>query len=461
MNPVLTLWLKEVRASVRLGYPLILTNLAQIAILTTNTVYFGRLGKAELAAGSLATSLYHVTMIFSLGLVSATVPMLANTIGKRRSNLRLTRRIIHHGLLTAVLITIPFWIILWHADTILITLGQNPDTVARALPYMHTLQWGLLPYLGYIVLRSFLAALERPLWTFSVACIGIVFNAAVGWVLIFGAFGVPGLGLIGGGISATLTAVLMFLGMLLVVQKKRPFKRYFILGNWWRYDWQMLSELWRLGIPIAITFTLETLVFYAGVIMMGLIGETALAAHAIAMQISSVTYMIPLGFSQVATIRVGLSYGRAQLQDTVRAGWTSYTLGVGFMGLAALIMWFYPEQLVALFLNPDDADSLAVAQLAAQFLVLAAIFQIADGAQAVAAGMLRGLYDIRTPMILALIGYWLLGVPIGAFLAFVTNLQGVGVWIGFIAGLSVVAILLTIRWHRFGTRLLARTEISY
>ncbi|HLR82071.1 MAG TPA: MATE family efflux transporter [Paenalcaligenes sp.] len=450
------MWLKETRASIKLGYPLILTNLAQIAILTTNTIYFGQLGKAELAAASLAASLYQVTMIFSLGLVSATVPMLANVLGRRRSNIRQIRRILRHGFLSAVLIALPFWLLLWNADSLLIALGQQPETVQRALPYMHTLQWGLLPYLLYIVLRSFLAALERPLWTFLIACLGILFNAVLGWVLIFGAFGLPSFGLVGGGVSASLTSTFMFLGMALLVHKKRPFSRYHTFGNWWRFEWSMLSELWQLGIPIAITFTLETLIFYAGVIMMGLIGETALAAHAIAMQISSVTYMIPLGFSQVATIRVGLSYGRAQLADAVRAGWVSYALGVGFMGLAALVMWLFPEQLAGLFIRGDSQENLAVLYLAAHFLVLAAIFQIADGAQAVAAGMLRGLYDTRTPMLLALIGYWVLGVPIGAFLAFGAQLGGTGVWLGFITGLSVVAVLLTLRWHRFGVRLQAR-----
>lgn len=450
------MWLKETRASIKLGYPLILTNLAQIAILTTNTIYFGQLGKAELAAASLAASLYQVTMIFSLGLVSATVPMLANVLGRRRSNIRQVRRILRHGFLSAVLIALPFWLLLWNADSLLIALGQQPETVQRALPYMHTLQWGLLPYLLYIVLRSFLAALERPLWTFLIACLGILFNAVLGWVLIFGAFGLPSFGLVGGGVSASLTSTFMFLGMALLVHKKRPFSRYHTFGNWWRFEWSMLSELWQLGIPIAITFTLETLIFYAGVIMMGLIGETALAAHAIAMQISSVTYMIPLGFSQVATIRVGLSYGRAQLADAVRAGWVSYALGVGFMGLAALVMWLFPEQLAGLFIRGDSQENLAVLYLAAHFLVLAAIFQIADGAQAVAAGMLRGLYDTRTPMLLALIGYWVLGVPIGAFLAFGAQLGGTGVWLGFITGLSVVAVLLTLRWHRFGVRLQAR-----
>jgi len=449
-------WWQEVQSAIKLGYPLILTNLAQIAILATNTIYFGHLGKAELAAGALAASLYQVAMIFSLGLVSATVPMLANVLGKRRSNIRLVRRIIRHGFLSAVLITLPFWLLLWKADQLLIFLGQNPSTVTRALPYMHSLQWGLLPYLFYIVLRSFLAALEQPLWTLLVAGLAIVFNACLGGILIFGAFGLPGLGLQGGGISASITSLFMFLGMLAITYRHKQFRRYFILGNWWRYDWPMLKDLWLLGIPIAITFTLETLVFYAGVIMMGLIGETALAAHAIAMQICTVTYMIPLGFSQVATIRVGLSYGRARLQQAVRAGWVSYLLGAGFMGIAAICMWAFPYQLIGLFITADNPESLAVMQLTAQFLFLAAFFQIADGAQAVASGMLRGLYDTRVPMLLALLGYWILGVPIGAFLAFVLQLEGAGIWMGFIAGLSVVALLLTLRWHRFATKLLLR-----
>src|SRR5690625_4073634 len=283
------MWLKETRASIKLGYPLILTNLAQIAILTTNTICFGQLGKAELAAASLAASLYQVTMIFSLGLVSATVPMLANVLGQRRSNIRQVRRILRHGFLSALLIALPFWLLLWHADTLLIALGQRPETVQRALPYMHTLQWGLLPYLLYIVLRSFLAALERPLWTFLIACLGILFSAAFGGVLIFGALGMPAMALIGGGVSASLTSQFMFLVLALLVHKRRPWRRYHAVGNWWRCEWAMLRELWQLLVPIAIILTLETLILCAVVIMMGLIAEAALAAHAIGVPSSAVT----------------------------------------------------------------------------------------------------------------------------------------------------------------------------
>lgn len=448
----------ELKASLKLGSPIILTNLAQVAILTTNLIFIGRLGKVELAAGSLAASLYQACMIFSLGLVSATIPMLATTLGKDRSNLSAIQQIMRHGFLTALIICLPFWLLMSQAQHLWLALGQNPETALLATSYIHSIQWSLLPYLGYIVLRSFFAALEKPLWTLNVAIAGIVVNALFGWLLIFGEMGFPQLGLIGAGIATTVTNVLMLSGMLLLVYKHPIFKHYKIFTQFFQWNWQQLYQLWKLGIPIAITFTLETLVFYAAVIMMGIIGDTSLAAHAIAMQISSVSYMIPLGFGQVATIRVGLAMGRAAPHDAVQAGWVSYGLGVGFMGLAACVMWLQPEFLIQFFIDLKAPENRAVIITATQFLFFAALFQLTDGAQAVAAGMLRGLYDTRTPMLLALLGYWALGVPIGAFLAFVVGMEGIGIWIGFVTGLSVVAVLLTLRWWRHGKRLLTRLE---
>lgn len=449
-------YFQELKASIQLGSPLILTNLAQVALLTTNLIFIGRLGKTELAAGSLSASLYHAFMIFSLGLVSATIPMLATTIGKKRSNVREVQQIIRHGFLTAALICIPFWLALWHADTLWTALGQNPDTIEKAIQYVRMVQWSLFPCLGYIVIRSFFAALEKPIWTLIIAIGGIFANAFFAWLFIFGNWGMPTLGIAGAGLATTLTNILMFVGMLVLVFKHPLFHRYQIFMHFWQWNLTRLLNMWKLGIPIAITFTLETLVFYAAVLMMGRIGDTSLAAHAIAMQISSVTYMIPLGFGQVATIRVGLAMGRAHPKDAVQAGWVAYTLGVGFMAIAAAVMWWQPEWLIHFFIDVSAPENRAVIITAVQFLFFAALFQLADGAQAVAAGMLRGLYDTRTPMLLALIGYWVLGVPIGAFLAFGVGLEGTGIWIGFVTGLSVVAILLTLRWWRHGQRLLER-----
>ncbi|HWK71033.1 MAG TPA: MATE family efflux transporter [Burkholderiaceae bacterium] len=446
-------WADEARASLRLGWPLILTNLAQIALLTTDLIYMGRLGADQLAAGSLAVSLYHTLMIFSMGLVSATMPMLAATLGRRRSAVREVRRTVRQGLWSALLICLPMWLILWHAEAVLLLMGQRPAMAADAAGLMRTLQWALLPYLGYIVLRSVLAALERPAWTLLVAGAAIALNALVGWLLIFGHWGFPALGLQGAGIASTCSSIAMFLGMATVLTRHRRFRRYHLFGRLWLADFKRLAELWRLGIPIAVTFTLETLVFYAAVMMMGMIGKTALAAHAIAMQIASISFMVPLGFGQVATIRVGLAAGRRQWLGLLRAGWTSYAMGVGFMGIAALTMWLFPHAIIGLFIDTRLPSNKDVVELAIQFLALAALFQLADGAQAVGAGMLRGLHDTRVPMMLAAVGYWVLGVPFGAFLAFGLGWGGKGVWVGLATGLSLVAVLLTARWVRHSRRL--------
>ncbi|HRL20753.1 MAG TPA: MATE family efflux transporter [Alcaligenes sp.] len=446
-------WLAELQSSLRLGAPLILTNLAQVALLTTNLIFMGRLGSDALAAGSLSASLYHAFMIFSMGLVSAVIPMLATTLGRRLRDVREVQQIIRHGFLTALLITIPAWIVLWHAQDILILMKQDPAVAARSVTYMHTLQWSLLPYLGYIVLRSFLAAMEKPAWTLAIAVAAIGINALLGWMLVFGNLGMPAMGLAGAGLATTLSSLFMFIGLSVVVLRDPRFRRYYLFDRAWHWELPRLWKMWKLGIPIAITFTLETLVFYAAIMMMGVIGQSELAAHAIAMQICSVSYMIPLGFSQVATIRVGLSAGRLDPLAARRAGWIAYALGVGFMGLAALVFWFAPLSLISLFLELNEPDNQAVISLAISFLALAALFQLSDGAQAVAAGMLRGLHDTRTPMLLALIGYWVLGVPTGAVLAFQADMGGIGIWIGLVTGLSIVAVLLTLRWVRASRRL--------
>lgn len=443
-----------------LGWPIILTNLAQLAILTTDVVLIGRLGPESLAAGSLAISLYQIVMIFCMGLVSSTIPILSTTLGRRRHAVGDLRRTVRQGLWMAAIVSLPAWLMLWHADTILVALGQEPGLARQSLPLMHALQWSLFPELGYIVLRSFLASIERPAWTLLVAFGAIVFNAAAGWCLILGHGGFAPMGLRGVGIASAVSGALMFAGLALIIALHRRFRRYHLFGHLAQADWKRFVELWRLGLPIAVTFTLESLVFYTAVMLMGLIGDTALAAHAIAMQIASTTFMVPLGFGQVATIRVALAAGRGDSFAAGRAGWTAYGLGVGFMGAMALVMFLAPHALISLFLDVRAPENQPVIALAVQFLALAALFQIADGAQTVSAGMLRGLHDTRVPMILAGIGYWLLGVPTGAFLAFHAGLRGVGVWIGLATGLTVVAVLLTLRWIRHHGALQRRMAAS-
>ncbi|RDI61080.1 MATE family efflux transporter [Microvirga subterranea] len=440
------IWAAEFRASLTLGWPLILTNLSQAALSATDLIIIGRLGAETLAAGSLATSLYHACMIFCMGIASATMPMIATSLGRNRHAVRDVRRTVRQGLWSVALVCLPFWAMLWNVESIYVWLGQRPDVAARSAEFMHTLQWALLPYLGYLVLRSFLAAMQRPFWTLLIAGSAILFNAIAGYGLILGNFGLPQMGLKGAGIVTTCSSLWMFIGLAIVVSTHKRFRRYHLFGRFWRPDWPRFMQLWRIGLPMALTFAFETTIFYAAVVMMGLIGPTALAAHAIAAQISMLSFMVPVGFSQVATVRVGRANGEMDPRGVMRAGWSAYALGVGFMAIMAMIMLLHPQVLVAAFLDLNDPSNAEVASLAMWFLAFAGLFQIVDGAQSIASGMLRGLQDTRVPMLFAALGYWGIGFPLGAMLAFGTDLAGAGVWIGLASGLAVVAVLMTGRW---------------
>ena len=441
-------WTAEARATITLAWPLILTNVAQTAMTTTDVLLMGRLGSEALAAGALGANLYFATMMFGLGLTTATAPMIARELGRKGHSVRDVRRTVRQGLWAAVVIVVPIWIVLWHAEEILLAMGQRPDLASQAGHYMHALQWSVLPFYFYLVLRSFISALQRPQWGLVIGVGGVVVNALAAWGLIFGHFGLPRLGLFGAGIATTLADTLMFVVLAIVIYADRKFRRYHLLGRFWRADWSRFVELWRLGMPIAATLVFEVAVFNASTFLMGLIGEASIAAHSIALQIASLSFMVPLGLSQAATVRVGLAFGALDADGIRRAGWPALAMGTAFMAMAALVMVTLPRTLISAFLDLDVPANAPVVDLAVSFLALAALFQLADGAQAVTAGMLRGLHDTRMPMIYAAFGYWGIGLVVGVVLAFVAKLNGVGIWIGLAAGLVTVAILLLTRWLR-------------
>ncbi|EXL03450.1 MATE family efflux transporter [Aquamicrobium defluvii] len=442
------LWREEIRATLALAWPLVLTNLAQTAMTATDVMILGRVGPATLAAGALGANLYFAPLIFGLGLMLATVPMMAREVGRRRNSVRDLRRTVRQGLWVAVLVALPIWALLWNGERILLAMGQEPALARDAGHYLRTLQWGLLPFFLYVVLRSFIASLERPGWATVVAFIGVIINLAGNLVLVFGHLGFPEMGIVGSGLATSIANFAMFLGMVLVVTLDRRFRRYRLFGRFWRADWQRLRQLLWLGMPIAAMMAFETTLFNAAAFMMGLIGASSLAAYAVVIQLCSVSFMIPLGINQAATVRVGIAYGAHDPQAIARAGWTSYAMGVGFMALSALVMMTLPRVLLGAFIDVDSPANAEVVALATGFLAVAALFQIVDGAQAVAAGMLRGLQDTTIPMIYAAFGYWGIGLPLGIALAFHFGFDGVGVWIGLSAGLAVVAVLLLARWLR-------------
>lgn len=449
-------WTRELAATCRLAAPLVLTNLTQQAIQSTDVLLLGWRGAPSLAAGALGANLYVAFLIFAVGVVTAVSPMLARELGARRHSVREVRRTVRQGLWVSVSLCLPAWAILWHADVLLMALGQAPDLAREATAFVRAIMWGLLPACFYLVLRGFLAALERPFWSLAVAVIAVVFNAVLNYGLIFGHFGLPALGVVGAGLGSSLTQSFLFLTLALVIQLHPRFRRYHVFGRWWQADWPRYAALWRLGGPIAVTLGLEVTVFNAAVFLMGLFGTAPLAAHAIAIQIASTTFMVPLGIAQAATVRVGLALGREDRAAIGRAGWTAIALGTGFMAACGAVMLAVPEVFVAAFLARDAANA-EVFRLAVAYLGVAAVFQLVDGAQAVGAGALRGLQDTTVPMFFALIGYWVVGLGTSLWLGFHLRWAGLGIWWGLALGLAVVAVMMLARWSR-RDRLSIKTE---
>ncbi|HZF96447.1 MAG TPA: MATE family efflux transporter [Allosphingosinicella sp.] len=442
------LWRGEARATLALAWPLILTNVAQSLIHATDVVLLGWAGPRTLAAATLGINVYFAFLIFGMGLMTAAAPMLAQELGARRHSVRDVRRTVRQAMWAAVALMVPVWAIMWNTRVLLIAIGQDPELALDAQTFVRALMWGMLPYLFYLVLRAFISALERPVWSLTVGLVAVAYNALINYALIFGKFGLPALGLQGAGIGSASASLFMFMGLAAVVMLDRKFRRYRLFGRFWRPDWERFREIWRIGLPIAITLGLEITVFNAAVFLMGILGAESLAAHAVAIQIASLTFMVPLGLAQAVTVRVGLAKGRQDPEGIARAGWTAFALSVGFMSLMALLMISSPASLVGIFLDPADPASAAVSRLAISFLFVAALFQIFDGAQVVGAGMLRGLSDTRVPMAYALLGYWGVGLGSGVALGFGLGWGGVGIWTGLAIGLASVSVLMIGRWMR-------------
>ncbi len=438
-------WREELRSSLTLAWPLMLANLTQQVIQATDIFLMGRLGSTQLAAATLALNLTFTVNVLLLGLLTAASPMMATALGERFNAVHDVRRTFRAGLWLLALALPPYWLLLWHIGAIMRASGQSAELADIGQAFLRAYMWCSAPWLLFQLLRHFLSALERPraiLW-FSVAGIGL--NAILSWALMFGHFGLPALGLMGGGVGSTLTWAILCLGLVGMIARDRQFRRFHLFGRWWRFDAERTLAMARVGWPIGITLALEMGVFALAAFFMGWLGAPAVAAHAVALQLAALTFMVPLGLSQAATVRVGLAVGRRDLDGITRAGWTAFALGVGFMGLMALVMWAFPRPLVTLFLVDTPANA-ATITLAISFLMVAAAFQLVDGAQVIGAGMLRGLHDTRWPLIFALVGYWGVGLGIGSWLAFSRDWQGVGIWTGLASGLAAVAALMIARW---------------
>ncbi len=456
----------EMLATLKLAWPLVLTQLASMAIGVTDVLMLGHLGPDALAAAALGLSLFYMPMMFGFGMSSALSPTLAQTIGadpnglnptlRRQATADQLRADFRAGFFAVGLTALPAIVILLFARPLFGLLGQDPELSATAALYVTALL-PALPFMLLIgVMRNLFSALSKPRPALFITLLWICVNALFNWVFIFGHFGFPAMGVVGSGIATTCATLLSSAIMAVAVLRHpatrsiRPFEGFLTFDG---------AKVWRfvtLGFPIGLTLFFEGAVFNAALWLVGLFGADQLAGHQIAINVASLTFQVPLGIAFAQTVRVGYAAGAGDWNAVRRAGHVGQLLAFFFMGLTAFVMWTWPYEIAGIYLNLEETRSQHAAAFAAQYLAIAAIFQLVDGQQVAAAYGLRGLKDTRLPMWIAGIAYWVIGFPACVMLGFWTDLQGQGVWAGLAFALLVAAALMTWRFeyltrkHRLG-----------
>jgi len=443
-------WRAEIADTVKLAWPMALTQLGQIAMMTTDLALIGRLGDAAVASVGLAHLILFVGFVFGMGLVSAVATLAAQAYGARKP--RMVRRSLRMGLWAAVILGIPINVIQMWGEDILLAVGQTHEAAALAARYLAGLAWSMIPAWCFIALRNFMGAVNRPEPALWITLAAIPINALLAYALIYGHYGLPRLDLLGAGLATTFVNVGMCVAAVWICYACRPFKKYRVLGRFWRMDWELMRQLIVIGVPISGTMLLEWGLFSAAAILVGWLGTTALAAHQIALQTAAILFMVPFGISLAATVRVGHAVGRGDPIATRRAGFAALALGAAIMVALTLIVLVFRNLIPLLFLGDAATAAGETAWLAGTLLLVGATWFVADGIQSIAAGALRGLNDTRVPLLYAALCFWLVGFNSAYALAFWSGIGVFGVWIGFSLSLWLFALLLTVRFRNLTAR---------
>jgi MATE family multidrug resistance protein len=438
-------WSQEAMDTLRLAWPIALTQLGQVAMMTSDLAMIGRLGDEAVAAASLAHAVLFTVFVTGMGLVSAVAPLAAQGFGGRDP--RRVRRATRVGIWAAVLLGIPLSLGQLWGEELLVALGQTPQAAALAERYLLGLAWCLVPAWVFIALRGFMGAVNRPEPALWITLAAVPANALLAYGLIYGAAGLPKLDLLGAGLATTIVNILMCAAAIWFAQARQPFRKYHVFGHFWRFDAQLMRKLLVVGLPISGAFLLEVGLFAAAALMIGQFGTNALAAHQIAVQMAAIMFMVPFGISMAATVRVGHAVGRRDPEGTRRAGFTAIAMAAAFMGVMTLLVLLARYEVPRAFLGAAADHSHATVDLVGLFLVCGAAFFVFDGIQTTATGALRGLNDTRFPLLMALIGFWLVGFGGACLLAFIADWGPVGIWIGLSLGLTVFSLLVMGRFH--------------
>ena len=439
------MYFDEFKKLSKLALPFALAQLAQNTMSLVDTMMVGQLGEQELAGMAIGSATFFFALMIFSGVLYAVNPLVSNAIGAGDD--AKVARIVRQGFWVAAITFIPALLFFWNIEAPLRWLGQKEDVVQRCSGYLRAISFGLLPALISVSLRGFLEGISdaRPIVVIGV--IGVGLNIFLNDALMFGRYGLPALGLVGTGVASSIVYTLILLiTAAYIITCRSEFR---IFREIHRPDYEVVSELLRVGVPICLTVAFEGCLFTCATLMMGSIpgGPEQLAAHQIALQTASFTFMIPLGIALATCVRVGNFSGSGDREGARRAGRVGILTAVVAMIPSILVFTFLGREVIGLYIDLSLPEHDKVLEYGIAFLQIAALFQIVDALQVTASNSLRGLKQTRVAMNLAMIAYWFIGAPICVLLCFWVGLEGAGLWYGLTVGLATAAILLTIRFE--------------
>lgn len=430
---------QEVRATSRLALPIVVGQVSQMLMGVTDSIMIGRLGAVPLAASAFAGGVFSVFFVLGLGLLLPVAVLVARARGAGDD--RTAARWLQHGVALAVAASLLEITVLYFLEAGFSRMGQPPEVLAVVQPFYGLIGVSLLPALVFQVFRQFSEALGRPWMPMAVMLGGVLLNVVLNWILIYGHLGAPALGLTGAGWATLISRVAVLVVLVELLRRTAELRSVWPAG-WWRgFQRAKLIEMLHLGVPASVMLFFEVGAFMMAALMMGWLGAEALAAHQIALSCAAFMFMFPLGLSMAASMRVSQAVGQGKTEVLRVIFGGALVISCAVMSVSAAGFYVAGPWLARGFVDDE-----AVVVLAAQLLVVAAVFQLFDGVQVIASGVLRGLGDARVPAVISFVAYWLLAIPAGYGLGLHTSLGATGIWIGLAAGLAIAALLLSIRF---------------
>ena len=425
-----------------------LSHLGQVTVHVADSMMVGRIGKEPLAGSSFANSIFVIFLVMGIGMSYAITPQTAQADGEK--NIPKLTEILKHGILINTLFGVLLAVIILSGKNLLWFFNQPEIVVELALPYLVIITYSLLPFMLYQAFRQFAEGLGFTKQAMYITVAGNILNIILNYILIFGKLGFEPMGLLGAGVATLISRIVMALLMISFVYFNHRFTQYWHAFKYGNFSWTLIKINLNLGFPMAFQFIFEVSTFSLAAIMIGWMGTTQLAAHQIAINMASISYMISLGIAAAATIRVGNQLGQKDYKTMRNAAMTCFIMAIGFMSFTAIVFILGRYFLPTLYIE----DTYVIHQ-AAILLIIAGLFQLSDGVQVIALGALRGMSDVKIPTLITLVAYWIIGLPLGYLFGFTLNQGALGVWYGLLAGLTIAAVLLFIRFNNLSRNLIS------